>query len=94
MMDPFQEARDALARAHDSLETAEAELAADGVPSVERIDLVVVWSVGGHDEAGDWGETKGWSATAGPKWAHAALLNAAAEAQWKGAVAVDDDDDE
>ena len=90
-LDPLAEARGALARAHDRLEKAAAELSAP----VTRVDLVVVYSVGCHvgDEE-DWEEVKGWSATAGPKWVHATLLHAAADAQYEAMVAVDDDEDE
>ena len=60
--------------------------------AADRVDLVVIYSVGrdGGDEA--WHEIGGWACTAGPKWAHAALLRRAADAQDDAARAEDDDE--
>jgi hypothetical protein len=83
------EAKDALLRALDQLEQAEADL--DG--PVDRVDLVVIYSVGRRapGDAGAWHEVRGWSSTAGPKWLHAALLQRAADALDDADVAVDGD---
>lgn len=81
-------ARDALVNALDELEEALADL--EGEP--ERVDVVVVYSLGRETDDG-WHEVGGWSCTPGPKWAHAALLRRAADAHDDAARSVDDDDE-
>jgi hypothetical protein len=90
VIDPMDDARSTLLRALDQLGKASDEL---GGPA-DRADLVVIYSVGRHDEDdGAWHEVGGWSSTAGPKWLHAALLRRAADANDDAVSAVDDDDD-
>lgn len=85
------QAKDTLLRALDQLESAESDLEAPP----ERVDLVVVYSIGReHDGIGSWHEVGGWAGTSGPKWLHAAMLRRAADAFDAAAVAVDDDEDE
>lgn len=89
-MSAIDDARATLLRALDELEQAEVEL--DG--PAERVDVVVVYSVGRDtDDGTGWAEVGGWACTAGPKWAHAALMRRAADATDDAARAVDDDDD-
>lgn len=83
-----EEARAALLRALEELDKAEAEL--DG--PADRVDLVVVYAVGRRHEDGEWHDVGGWSSTPGPKWAHAALLQRAADANLDAVSAVDDED--
>jgi hypothetical protein len=80
-------AKATLLRALDELEAAEGEL--DGTP--DRVDLVVVYSIGSEQEGAGWHEIGGWASTAGPKWMHAAMLRRAADAQDDAARAVDDE---
>lgn len=90
-MSAIARAKDTLLRALDQLEQAEHDLG--GEP--ERVDLVVVYSIGlDHEGDGAWHEVGGWAATAGPKWLHAAMLRRAADAQDDAARAVDDEPDE
>ena len=81
------EAKAALLRALEQLEEAETEL---GGPA-ERVDLVVVYSVGRKDGEEAWHDIGGWACTAGPKWLHAALLHRAADA-WDTAAVPEDDE--
>jgi hypothetical protein len=85
------DARATLLRVLDELEQAERELD----DAVERVDVVVVYSVGRPtpEDDGAWHEVGGWACTSGPKWAHAALLRRAADAFDSVARAVDEDDD-
>jgi hypothetical protein len=72
MSESVGKAKATLLRALDQLERAEQDLAAEP----ERVDLIVVYSIGFDDEGdGVWHEVGGWAATAGPKWLHAALLD-------------------
>lgn len=89
-MSAVNKAKDTLLRALDQLERAQEELG--GEP--ERVDLVVIYSMGrdGGDDA--WHEVGGWSATAGPKWVHAELCRRAAQANDDAVHAVDDEEDE
>jgi hypothetical protein len=86
------EARSTLLRVLDVLGDAEAEL--EG--AVERVDVVVAYSIGRRDvdDGGAWHEVAGWASTAGPKWAHAALLRRAADAYDVAERAVDDEVDD
>lgn len=86
----MQEARDALLRALDQLDKAEADL--EGV--AQRVDLVVVYSIGRNAGDGAYHEVGGWSSTGGAKWLHAAMLRRAADAQDSAARAEDDEEDE
>lgn len=81
-------AKDTLLRALDQLEQAEQDLEAEP----ERVDLVVVYSIG-HDHQGDgaYHEVGGWASTSGPQWLHAAMLRRAADAFDEDAYAADDD---
>lgn len=88
-MTAIQEARDALVRALEQLDLAEEDLAAEP----DRVDLVVVYSMGRDRDDGAWHEVGGWSSTAGPKWLHAAMLRRAADAQDDAARTVDDEPD-
>lgn len=83
----IEKAKDTLLRALEQLERAEADL--DGEP--DRVDLVVVYSIGRDSEDGAYHEVGGWSATSGPKWLHAAMLRRAADANDDAARAVDDE---
>lgn len=89
-MNAVNKAKDTLVRALDQLERAQLELG--GEP--ERVDLVVIYSMGrdGGDEA--WHEVGGWAATAGPKWVHAELLRRGAQAHDDAVSAIDDEEDE
>lgn len=87
MSTAVDKAKDTLLRALDELERAEQDLDA----GVERVDLVVTYSIGADLGEGGWHEIAGWSATAGPKWLHAALLRRAADAQDTASRAIDDD---
>lgn len=80
-------ARATLLRALDQLEQASADLGG----GVERVDLVVTYSLGRSSVDGGWEEVGGWASTNGPKWLHAALLRRAADAQDDAARAVDSD---
>lgn len=80
-------AKDTLLRALDQLEQAESDL--DG--AVDRVDLVVVYSIGTDLGDGGWHEVGGWSTTAGPKWLHAALMRRAAESFDDAAMTLDDE---
>lgn len=84
-----EDARATLLRALEQLDAAEADL---GAPA-ERVDLVVVYSVGRCEEDG-WHDVGGWASTAGPKWVHTALLRRAADANEDAVIAVDDEDEE
>lgn len=86
-MTVIDEARDALLRALDSLNDAETIL--DGEP--ERVDLVVIYSVGRNARDGEWHDVGGWSSTPGAKWTHAALLRRAADALDDAAEVIDDE---
>jgi hypothetical protein len=91
MTESVTRAKDTLLRTLEELEAAEASL--DGAP--DRVDLIVVYSIGRHDLGADgWHDVGGWASTAGPKWLFAALLRRAAKAfrEDDGAVAVDDDE--
>lgn len=91
MATAISKAKDTLLRALEQLERAEEDLG--GEP--ERVDLVVVYSIGlDHEGDGAWHEVGGWASTAGPKWLHAAMLRRAADAQDDQARAVDDGGDE
>jgi len=68
-------AKDTLLRALDQIEQAEQDL--DAEP--ERVDLIVVYSIG-SDDAEAWNEVSGWASTAGPEWLFAALMRRAAAA--------------
>ena len=69
------QAQETLLRALDQLESAEEDL--EDAP--ERVDLVVIYSIGRDDQGdGSWFGVRGWAATSGPKWLHAALLRRAA----------------
>lgn len=81
-------ARETLVRALDELDGAIADLGHEP----ERVDVVVTYSLGYADDAGAWRDVGGWACTPGPKWAHAALLTRAADAQADAAHAVDDED--
>lgn len=86
-MTAIWKAKDTLLRALDQLEKAEQTL--EGEP--DRVDLVVVYSIGRDPDGDDaWHEVGGWAATAGPKWVHAALLDRCAEAFSESAYAEDD----
>lgn len=89
-MSAIDKAKDALLRALDQLEQAQADLG--GEP--DRVDLVVVYSIGRQENDSAWHEVGGWSSTAGPKWLHIAILRRAADAQEDAIVAVDDDDED
>lgn len=89
-MSAAQRAKDALLRTLDELE--EAEQALDVAP--DRVDLVVVYSIGSDMGDGAYHEVGGWNVTAGPKWMHAAMLRRAADAFDESARAVDDEPDE
>ena len=88
-MSAVAKAKDTLLRALDQLEQAEQDLEAEP----DRVDLVVVYSIGSEQDDGAWHEIGGWASTAGPKWLHAALLRRAADANDDAARAVDDEDD-
>jgi hypothetical protein len=77
MSEAINEAKEALLRALDQLDKAEQDL--DG--PVQRVDLIVTYSIGADLGEGGWHEISGWSSTPGPKWLYAALLRRAAEAQ-------------
>jgi hypothetical protein len=86
-----QTAKDTLLRALEQLQKAEEDLE---VPA-QRVDLVVVYSIGADLGDGAWHEVGGWATTTGPKWLHAALLRRAAQAfDGNGPMAVDDDEDD
>ena len=89
-MSAVDEAKNTLLLALEQLEKAEQDLQAEP----ERVDLVVIYSVGGNGDDGAWYEVGGWSSTAGPKWLHVAMLRRAADAQDETIHAVDDDDEE
>lgn len=86
MTTPLEEARAVLLRALEQLDNATEEL--EGDP--ERLDLVVIYSAGRTDGEA-WHEIGGWSATAGPKWTHAALLRRAASAHDEAARSIDEE---
>jgi hypothetical protein len=87
MATSVQKAKDTLLRALDQLEKAEQDLGAEP----ERVDLVVVYSIGYDDtDDGAWHEIGGWTATAGPKWVHAKLMERAAMSFNDASMAVDD----
>jgi hypothetical protein len=77
MSESVAKAKDTLLRALEQLEQAEQDLSAEP----ERVDLIVVYSIG-HDNVGNgaWHEVGGWASTAGPKWLHAAMLDRASRA--------------
>lgn len=83
-----EDAKATLLRALEQLERAEHDL--EGAP--ERVDLVVIYSMGRPDGEDGWTEVSGWASTTGPKWIHAALLTRAADAVADAAQAVDDDE--
>ena len=89
MAEAVQKAKDTLLRTLDELEEAEATL--DAPP--DRVDLVVVYSIGREAEDG-WHEVGGWASTAGPKWLHAAMMRRAAESFDAGALAQDHEEDD
>lgn len=86
----INQAKDALLRALEQLELAEADLEGEA----DRCDLVVVYSVGRDEGDGGWHEVGGWASTGGPKWLHAAMLRRAADANDGAYIAVDDEADE
>lgn len=88
-MSAVAKTKDTLLRALDQLEQAERDLETEP----DRVDLVVVYSIGSEGDDGAWHEIGGWSSTAGPKLLHAALLRRAADANDDSARAVDDDED-
>lgn len=91
MSDEISRARATLLRVLDQLEKAEEDL---GGP-VERADLVIVYAIGRNQPDG-WHDVGGWVSTPGPKWAQAALLRMAADAQDEAVYGKDDppEDDE
>ena len=76
MSEAIAKAKDTLLRALEQLEGAESDLDA----SPDRVDLIVVYSIGSDKGDGAWHEVGGWSSTAAPKWLFAALLERAATA--------------
>lgn len=88
----IDKARGILLRALDQLEKAEQDLGGE----VERVDLVVIYSLGREvdGEPPVWEEIRGYTQTPGPKWVHAKLMERAAEAYDTSDVAVDDEDEE
>ena len=83
------EAKDTLLRALEQLEQAEQDLNAQP----ERVDVIVIYSIG-RNQDDEWHEIAGWSATGGPKWVHAALLQRAADAQHQASSPTTSTDDE
>lgn len=81
------QAKDTLLRALEELEDAESALTVEP----DRVDLVVVYSIGKAMGDGAWHEVGGWASTPGPKWMHAAMLRRGAEAFDESAVAIDDE---
>lgn len=73
--DQMAEARGALLRVLDELDTAALDLG--GPP--QRVDLIVAYSIG-RPEGDEWHEVGGWKSTTGPAWGHAALLRRALDA--------------
>lgn len=73
MSEAVAKAKDTLLRALDELEGAETTLEA----TPDRVDLIVVYSIGSDLGEGGWDEVGGWASTAGPKWLFAALLERA-----------------
>jgi hypothetical protein len=93
MSESVSKAKATLLRALDQLERAEGDLGTEP----ERVDLIVVYSIG-YDDTGDgaWQEVGGWSSTPGPKWLHAALLDRCARSFREASepYAQDDEDDD
>jgi hypothetical protein len=89
-MSAVDKAKDTLLRALDELERAEQDLGQEP----ERVDLVVIYSIGYDDGDGAWQEVGGWAATAGPKWIHVVMLRRAADAQEEAMYAQDDGSDD
>lgn len=90
MSDTTVQAKDTLLRALDQLEKAEDDLEA----APERVDLVVVYSIGKDTGDGAWHEVGGWASTAGPKWLHAAMMRRAADSFDDAAMAKDSEEDQ
>lgn len=90
MPDAISQAKDALLRTLTELEEAQADL--EDVP--DRVDLVVIYSIGMDLGEGGWYEIGGWASTPGPDWAKAALLERAAQAFKDEAVKNPDEPDE
>ena len=88
-MSAINKAKEALLNALDQLDQAEKDLGGEA----ERVDLVVVYSIGRGEDDG-WHEIGGWSTTSGPKWLHVSLMRRAADAQEEAIVAVDDEEPE
>lgn len=89
MSDELAKARATLLRALEQLDKAEIDLGDEP----DRVDLVVAYDMGFNDEDG-WHHVGGWAASPGPKWAHSALLDYAAEAHYLAIDDEPDDDDE
>ncbi len=83
-------AKATLLRALDQLQQAESDL--EDQP--DRVDLIVVYSIGRDCRDGDYHEVGGWASTAGPQWMFAALMRRAAEGFNEKAIAVDDEPDD
>lgn len=90
MSDAASKAKDTLLRALDEFEEAQRTLER----SPDRVDLIVVYSIGRDLGEGGWHEVGGWASTPGPDWAKAALLKRAARAFKDEAAAIHDEPDE
>lgn len=90
MTDAISKAKDTLLRALEELEAAEADL--EAVP--DRVDLIVIYSLGRDLGDGGWHEIGGWASTPGPEWAKHALLKRAAKAHKDDAEALGNEPDE
>lgn len=88
MADAASQAKDTLLRALDELEKAQATLEAPP----DRVDLVVIYSIGRDLGEGGWHEVGGWATTPGPNWLTAALLERAAKAFKDDENAIGDDE--
>lgn len=76
MTDAISKAKDTLLRALDQLEDAQTTLEAPP----DRVDLIVIYSIGRDLGDGGWHEVSGYATTANPDWAKVALLERAAKA--------------
>lgn len=86
----IDKAKETLLRSLDGLEKSEESL--DG--PAERVDVVVVYSMGRKTDDGGWEETMGWQATPGPQWIHAEMHRKAAQANDADWERVDPEEDD
>ena len=89
-MSDIHKAKDALLRALEQLDQGQEIL--EGEP--DRVDLVVLYSMGRDHGDGGWHEIGGYLTTPGPKWVHASLCRRAADAQDDDAREIDEEPEE